>query len=68
MDIMTISKGGDIEGKIYLINKNGQTTCVMTFKSDDSDDDDSIAFRDQFSNIGDNLGKLLKKHLKQLQK
>lgn len=65
IEIDTISKGGDIQGFIYLRKKGtNHHLFTMSFKSDDSDDDDKIAFRDQFSSIGSNLAKILTKALK----
>ena len=65
MVVETISKGGDIKGGIKL-KKKGQDepVAVMTFTSDDADDDDKIAFRDQFKSIGESLGKLIVKQIK----
>ena len=65
MVVETISKGGDIKGEIQL-KKKGQDepVAVMTFTSDDADDDDKIAFRDQFKSIGESLGKLIVKQIK----
>lgn len=65
MVVENISKGGDIKGEIQL-KKKGQDepVAVMTFTSDDADDDDKIAFRDQFKSIGESLGKLIVKQIK----
>ena len=65
MVVETISKGGDIKGEIHL-KKKGQDepVAIMTFASDDADDNDKIAFRDQFKTIGESLGKLIVKQIK----
>lgn len=65
MVVENISKGGDIKGEIQL-KKKGQDepVAVMTFTSDDADDDDKIAFRDQFKSIGESLGKIIVKQIK----
>lgn len=60
-----ISKGGDIKGTILLM-KEGQNNPlgIVEFSSDESDDDDKIAFRDQLQNVGENFGKIVQKELK----
>ncbi len=64
MEVATISKGGDITGEI-LLKKKGQEdpVAILSFKSDDADNNDKIAFRDQFKSIGQSLGKLIVKQL-----
>jgi len=69
MIVTNISKSGHIKGDIRLINvSNNEAVAVLTFSSDDADDNDKIAFRDQFKSIGDSLGKLIEKTLKQMYK
>ena len=65
----SISKGGDIKGTILLM-KDGESMPlgIVEFSSDESDDDDKIAFRDQLENIGENFGKLVQKELKKASK
>lgn len=64
-----ISKGGDITGEILLLPAEGNYPIAsISFSSDESDDDDKIAFRDQLESIGESFGKLLKKQIKQANK
>lgn len=67
--VTNISKGGDLKGEI-LFKKKGEAEplALMAFISDDADDDDKIAFRDQFKTIGESLSKLFVKQLKQAYK
>jgi hypothetical protein len=67
--VYTISKGGDIKGEI-VTKERGSNTPVSTiaFSSDESDDNDKIAFKDQFESIGESLGKLVSKQLKRVRK
>lgn len=67
--VSKISGGGDIEGIIKLINveTNGELATVK-FSSDESDDNDNIAFKDQLENVGENFGSILKKQLKKASK
>lgn len=61
----TITKGGKIEGELQLYSENATTpVAVASFTSDDSDDNDQVAFRDQFRSIGKSFAKLLEKQLK----
>lgn len=61
----TISKSGDIRGTILLIKEGTSTPLgIVEFSSDERDDDDAIAFKDQLENIGENFGKLVQKELK----
>ena len=65
----TISKGGDITGEILLLPAEGNDPIAsISFSSDESDDNDKIAFRDQLQSIGESFGKLLKKQIKQADK
>lgn len=65
----TISKGGDITGEILLLPAEGNDPIAsISFSSDDSDDNDKIAFRDQLQSIGESFGKLVKKQIKQADK
>lgn len=65
----TISKGGDITGEILLLPAEGNDPIAsISFSSDESDDNDKIAFRDQLESIGESFGKLLKKQIKQASK
>jgi len=65
MVVETISKGGDIKGEIHLKKKGlDEPVAIMTFTSDDADDNDKIAFRDQFKTIGESLGKLIVRQIK----
>ena len=60
----TISKGGDIKGEILILPAEGNDPVAsIAFSSDDSDDNDKIAFRDQLKSIGSSFGKLLKKKI-----
>ena len=61
----TIKRNGNITGAIYL-NKEGDENPVGVayFVSDDCDDDDAIAFRDQLRDIGKKLGRQVKKEFK----
>lgn len=69
MEVASISKGGKIKGEIRLKNRmTNEAVATFVFSSDDDDDNDKIAFRDQFRTIGDSLGKQLLKVLKQLKK
>lgn len=62
----SISSGGDIKGNIIITphfpKYNDQI--VISFSSDDADEDDKIVFGDQFESIGKSLGKLLLKKIK----
>lgn len=61
----SISKSGDIKGEILIMPVNGNDPLTsVAFSSDERDDDDKIAFRDQLENIGENFGKLIKKEIK----
>lgn len=65
----SISKGGDIKGEILVYSTTSkEPVATISFSSDESDDNDKIAFRDQLENIGENFGKLVKKSLKQASK
>lgn len=65
----SISKGGDIKGIIFLLKNDSSTPLgIAEFSSDESDDDDEIAFKDQLENIGENFGKLVQKELKKYMK
>lgn len=65
----TISKGGDITGEILVLPAEGNDPIAsISFSSDESDDNDKIAFRDQLQSIGESFGKLLKKQIKQADK
>ena len=65
----SITKGGDIKGEILVYSANNkEPIATISFSSDESDDNDKIAFKDQLENIGENFGKLLKKSLKQASK
>lgn len=65
----TISKEGDITGEILILPADGDDPIAsISFSSDESDDNDKIAFRDQFQSIGENFGKLLEKEIKQADK
>lgn len=62
MDIIvqTISKNGTIQGVINVTSVDcSNPVAVIEFKSDDADNNDKIAFRDQFKSLGKSLGKLL---------
>lgn len=60
-----IDDEGDIEGRIALRNTaTEEVEAVLSFSSDDADDNDEYVFRDQFESIGESLGKLVAKHLK----
>ena len=64
-----ITGGGDIEGIIRLISQaTKDELATVKFSSDESDDDDKIAFKDQLENIGENFGSILKKQLKKAYK
>lgn len=65
----TISKEGDITGEILILPAEGDDPIAsISFSSDESDDNDKIAFRDQLQSIGESFGKLLKKQIKQANK
>lgn len=65
----TISKSGDIAGEILILPADGNDPVAsISFTSDDSDDNDKIAFRDQLRSIGESFGKLLKKQIKLAEK
>ena len=64
-----ISKGGDIKGTILLMKEGEKNPLgIVEFSSDESDDDDKIAFRDQLENVGENFGKIVQKELKKSSK
>lgn len=67
--VNSISKGGDIKGEI-IVTKVGsiEPMAIIAFSSDDADNDDKIAFRDQFKSIGSSLGKLFVKEFKSAEK
>ena len=65
----TISKGSDITGEILLLPAEGnEPIASISFSSEERDDNDKIAFRDQLQSIGESFGKLLKKQIKQANK
>ena len=67
--VNSISKGGDIKGYIYMKDiESNSNVATVEFSSDESDNDDEIAFRDQLENIGGNYGKMLEKALKKAYK
>lgn len=69
INVNSISKGGDIKGTINLISvENHKIISCVEYSSDESDNDDEIAFRDQLGNIGENYGKILEKSLKKAYK
>lgn len=69
IEVKTITKGGDIKGNIWVRNISNSTEMAnVEFSSDESDNDDEIAFRDQLENIGENFGKQLEKSLKKASK
>lgn len=62
----TISKGGNIKGKILLFSRESEEPVAsVSFSSDENDDNDKIAFRDQLESVGESFGKLLRRQLKQ---
>lgn len=68
MDVMvqSISKNGTIQGIINVVSVNcPNPIAVIEFKSDDADNNDKIAFRDQFKSLGKSLGKLLTEQFSQ---
>lgn len=67
--VNTISKGGDINGEI-VVSAIGSSDpiAIIAFSSDDADNNDKIAFRDQFKSIGKSLGKLFVKEFKAAEK
>lgn len=67
--VNSISKGGDIKGEI-VVSAIGSTDpiAIIAFSSDDADNNDKIAFRDQFKSIGKSLGKLFVKEFKDSEK
>lgn len=69
MYVWTISNSGDLWGYMYLAKKGSDDfLAVMSFSSDDADDNDKITFRDQFKSIGESLGSLIQKQLKKMYK
>lgn len=61
----TIAKSGHIKGEILLYSADSkEPVASVSFSSDDKDDDDKIAFRDQLKSIGESFGKLLDKQIK----
>lgn len=64
-----IDDEGDIKGYIHLRREGWDgSICVIQFSSDEADDDDQIAFADQFDSIGESLGATIRKALKTLYK
>lgn len=61
----TITKDGDLKGEI-LLKKTGSYNplAVATFSSDERDENDAIAFKDQLDNIGESFGNYLTKQIK----
>lgn len=67
--VSSISKGGDIKGEIIVTKvDSSDPLAIVAFSSDDADNDDKIAFRDQFKSIGSSLGKLFVKEFKSAEK
>lgn len=65
----SIAKNGAIKGSIYLIKSNSAIPLgVASFYSEWHDDDDKITFKDQFEDIGESFGNLVKKELKKAYK
>lgn len=68
MDIIvqSISKNGTIQGTINITSVGcPNPIAIIEFKSDDADNNDKIAFRDQFKSLGKSLGKLLTEQFNQ---
>lgn len=60
-----IDDEGDIKGEILLkSNDSLSPLAIISFSSDEADDDDEIAFADQFESIGESLAGKLKSVLK----
>lgn len=63
--VQSISKDGTIQGIINIISIDpSETIASIEFKSDDADNNDKIAFRDQFKSLGKSLGKLMTSQFK----
>lgn len=65
ISVQKISTDGNISGFIFLnAADRSQPVAVAQFSSDEADDDDKIAFKDQFESIGESFGYLLFKQLR----
>lgn len=62
-----IDDEGDIKGFIYLKREGvSSSICVIQFSSDEADDDDEVAFADQFESIGESFSGVIKQALKRV--
>ncbi|MBR2253939.1 MAG: hypothetical protein IKO28_03400 [Prevotella sp.] len=63
--IDAVYKDGNISGLVLLVNKDSnKTEAMFSFESGDADADDKIALRDPLKDIGERMGKCIKKLLK----
>lgn len=69
LKVEAISKDGGISGHAYLMDtQTEEQLAVMLFISEDEDDDDEIAMRDQLESIGAPMARLLNKEIKRCKK
>lgn len=67
IEVKRISGDGNISGDIILYKNTDYgkfKKAAITFSSDDSDDDDPIAFKDQMKDVGEQFGELLRKQIR----